>query len=292
MILDIFPTYSYCGSRPSIRLLVALLTAIAAFAAATDIDLSLRVNQSSSFVAMGEKDEILTEHVVQWTPILKQTCKDSTEMFFISGLEVNKNCLWARKKDLDVRCKKHPELRHHCQKSCNTCCDDSTLKFNVADIGEKSCLWAMRKDKRARCSKHPELRRHCPVTCDMCESDMENRDLPPPDVCKDDPGKFYVHALRSKKTCIWASLEDTKWRCEKYPEVKHSCPKLCDTCCKDTFETFSISGISGEKSCLWALKKYTTDRCSKYPELRRHCPDTCSVCGFSTSVFSTFASEM
>ena len=245
---------------------------------------------SSSFLSIKDEETILSEDIIEWKPVLRQTCKDSNQIFEISGLQGKKNCKWALKKDKDLRCRKHPELRHNCQKLCNTCCTDTSLKFGISGIdGEKSCLWVLRKDKHARCSRHSEVRHYCPETCELCEVERDRK--PPPNMCKDAPEKFYVHGIRSKKTCIWASLESTSVRCERYPEVKHSCPKTCGTCCKDTLEKFEISEIGGEKSCLWALKKHTADRCSQYPELRLHCPDTCNVCGSSVS-FSTFASEM
>lgn len=107
----------------------------------------------------------------------EDSCVDSTEKFFVSGLQKMKSCRYVR---LSFTFLCHfSDVKDACPVSCDTCyrrhrsCIDSNRKFYVADSfrpnSKRTCSWASNKSSK-RCG-FENVSDMCPVTCNVCDPD-------------------------------------------------------------------------------------------------------------------------
>lgn len=191
-------------------------------------------------------------------------------------------CTWAGRKI--KRCKK-PGIASHCPVTCDSCnvnqCTDSSISFNVEEIGQtKTCLWAS-KNPDVRCQKGG-VEETCRRSCNTC---IYTSDAPTPlptlipienPNCVDSPLEFKVNA--NVRSCAWVGVK-TSIRCE-LANVKSHCPVVCNACdenkCSDSDNQFVLQENGLVKSCNW-VSDNVSKRCNRIG-VEETCRQTCETC--------------
>jgi hypothetical protein len=197
-------------------------------------------------------------------------CVDSPLSLLFNGRE--RNCEWAGRRI--KRCKKS-SIASHCPVTCDSCnvnqCTDSSISFNVEEIGKiKTCLWAS-KNPDVRC-QNGGVEETCRRSCNTCiDTPVENPN------CVDSPLEFKVND--NNRSCTWVG-DNTSVRCE-LTNVKSHCPVLCNACdehqCSDSDKKFVLQESGVIKSCEWVSKK-VSKRCNRIG-VEDTCRQTCETCG-------------